>query len=138
MEGFAAVSVTDDFNAFMRHQDESWLREMCELVGVAAPSDFEERLDLARQTAAYVIPRVRSAFPEAVEGKANEALLVYLAAVLAVRRSQVAIRRGMRSRDKLITVEGLSSHEATERLTAATGRRQPRLMDDVREERSEL
>ena len=67
MEGFAAVSVTDDFNAFMRHQDESWLREMCELVGVAAPSDFEERLDLARQTAAYVIPRVRSAFPEVVE-----------------------------------------------------------------------
>ncbi len=67
MEGFAALSVTDDFNAFMRHQDESWLREMCELVGVAAPSDFEERLDLARQTAAYVIPRVRSAFPEVVE-----------------------------------------------------------------------
>ena len=67
MEGFAAVSVTDDFNAFMRHQDESWLREMCELVGVAAPSDFEERLDLARQTAAYVIPRVRSAFPEVAE-----------------------------------------------------------------------
>ena len=72
----------------------------------------------------------------AVEGKANEALLVYLAAVLAVRRSQVTIRRGMRSRDKLVMVEGLSPREVTERLTAVTGPHQPRLMDDVRGERS--
>src|SRR3990172_957355 len=74
----------------------------------------------------------------AVEGKASEALLVYLAAVLAVRRSQVAIRRGMRSRDKLVVAEGLGSREATERLTAVTGPQQPRLTDDARAERSEL
>lgn len=73
----------------------------------------------------------------AVEGKANEALLVCLAAVLAVRRSQVAIRRGMRSRDKLITVEGLSPAEAMERLIAVTRPQQPRLMDDARGGRSE-
>ena len=73
----------------------------------------------------------------AVEGKANEALLVYLAAVLAVRRSQVTIRRGMRSRDKLVMVEGLSPGEAISRLTVAAGPHQPRLMDDVRGERSE-
>src|SRR3989304_7162995 len=62
----------------------------------------------------------------AVEGKANEALLVYLAALLAVRRSQVAIRRGMRSRDKLVMVEGRRPREGTEGLPAGPGARQPR------------
>jgi hypothetical protein len=61
---FSALSVSDDFLAWNRQEDERWLREMCELVGVQAPADFEERLNLARETFAYVIPRVRSAFPE--------------------------------------------------------------------------
>jgi HAD superfamily hydrolase (TIGR01509 family) len=67
VESFGALSVHDDFNAFMRLQDESWLREMCELQGIQPPSTFEERLALARATQAYVLPRVRSAFPEVVE-----------------------------------------------------------------------
>ena len=62
-----APSVHDDVIAWNREEDERWLREMCELVGVRAPVDFEERLNLARETIAYVIPQVRSAFPEVVE-----------------------------------------------------------------------
>ena len=67
IEALVKIDVRDDFNAIMRQMDEQWLREMCDLVGVAAPREFEERLDLARQTFAYVIPRVRSAFPEVAE-----------------------------------------------------------------------
>ena len=68
----------------------------------------------------------------AVEGKANEALLAYLAALLAVPRSHVTIWRGMRSRDKLITIEGLGPDEAIERLTAVTSRQQLPLTGDAR------
>ena len=44
-----------------------WLREMCELVGVVAPSDDGECSRLTRATDAYVIARVRSAIPGAVD-----------------------------------------------------------------------
>src|SRR5437764_12943199 len=39
---------------------------MCELVGAPVPPE-EESLDLARRAAEYVIPRVRSALPGAIE-----------------------------------------------------------------------
>ncbi len=43
-----------------------WLREMCEHVGVVAPQG-PGCVELARQTEEYVIPRVRAAFPGAVD-----------------------------------------------------------------------
>ncbi|TAK32137.1 MAG: DUF167 domain-containing protein [Chloroflexota bacterium] len=63
--------------------------------------------------------QVRVAAP-AVEGKANAALLKYLAEVLGVRKSAVTLRHGERSRGKVVEVEGLSQTEAEERLQQHT------------------
>jgi len=43
---------------------ERWLREMCEQVGVPAP-DFDGCVALARETEAYVVPRIRADYPGA-------------------------------------------------------------------------
>jgi len=51
-----------------------------------------------------------------VEGKANEALIAFLAQELGVRKSQVEIVAGETSRDKVISVLGLSPAEVEERL----------------------
>ncbi len=51
---------------FWTRERERWLREMCEHVGVAAPAD-EDCLCTAEETEAYVVPRVRAAYPGAVE-----------------------------------------------------------------------
>lgn len=51
-----------------------------------------------------------------VRGKANEALVEFLAQALKVRKRQVEIVRGQRARDKIIRVRGLSEKEAKERL----------------------
>jgi uncharacterized protein len=59
--------------------------------------------------------RLRCAAPP-VEGKANETVTDFLAARLGVRRSAVHIVHGLRSREKLITIEGISTVEACERL----------------------
>jgi HAD superfamily hydrolase (TIGR01509 family) len=59
----------DDYSrylAFREAERERWLREMCEHVGVAAP-DSHACLQLAKETEAYVIPRVRAAFPGAID-----------------------------------------------------------------------
>jgi HAD superfamily hydrolase (TIGR01509 family) len=48
-----------------RVERERWLREMCEAVGVAAPSS-DDCYRLAIETEDYVMPRVRSAYPDAV------------------------------------------------------------------------
>ncbi|OGO50916.1 MAG: hypothetical protein A2148_02135 [Chloroflexi bacterium RBG_16_68_14] len=55
-----------DYLAFWDEERDRWLREMCEQVGVPAPSG-EACLQLARETELFVIPRVRAAFPGAVE-----------------------------------------------------------------------
>jgi uncharacterized protein (TIGR00251 family) len=47
-----------------------------------------------------------------VEGAANTACIVLLAKTLGVRRSQVQIRSGARSRDKLIHIEGITPEAA--------------------------
>lgn len=52
----------------------------------------------------------------AVEGKANEALLEYLAELLEVPRRTVSLSAGEKSRDKSIVVEGLELAEARRRL----------------------
>lgn len=51
-----------------------------------------------------------------VEGKANAALVALLAERLGVRKSDVAILRGQKGRDKLVEVAGLSEEEVARRL----------------------
>jgi hypothetical protein len=51
-----------------------------------------------------------------VEGKANKALIAFLADQLGVRKSQVEIVAGETSRNKVISVVGLSPVEVEERL----------------------
>ena len=51
-----------------------------------------------------------------VEGRANEALIAFLAQRLGVRKSQVEIVAGATSRRKMISVIGLSSQDVEERL----------------------
>jgi uncharacterized protein (TIGR00251 family) len=61
--------------------------------------------------------RVRVASPP-VEGKANEALLEFLAHVLGVRRSRMEIVVGERGLDKLVSVHGMTAVEAQSRIQA--------------------
>ena len=51
-----------------------------------------------------------------IEGAANEALIDLLAERLGVRRSQVEIVAGLKSRVKMISVTGLTPAEVQERL----------------------
>jgi uncharacterized protein (TIGR00251 family) len=51
-----------------------------------------------------------------VEGRANEALIAFLAQRLGVRKSQVEILAGTTSRHKMIRVIGLLAQEVGERL----------------------
>lgn len=51
-----------------------------------------------------------------VEGKANEALIEFLARVLNVPRSKVEIVAGSRGRDKLVSILDLSPPEAQARI----------------------
>ena len=51
-----------------------------------------------------------------VEGRANEALIAFLAQRLGVRKSQVEIVVGVTSRRKMIRVSGLLAQEVGERL----------------------
>ena len=59
--------------------------------------------------------KVRLAVPP-VEGRANEALIAFLAHRLGVRKSQVEIVAGATSRQKIIRVIGLSPQELREHL----------------------
>jgi uncharacterized protein (TIGR00251 family) len=51
-----------------------------------------------------------------VEGKANEALIEFMAKVLDVPRSKVEIVAGASGRDKLVTILDLDSSEAQARI----------------------
>ena len=59
--------------------------------------------------------KIRVAAPP-VEGRANEALIAFLAKRLGVRKSQVEIVAGATSRRKMIRVIGLLAQEVEERL----------------------
>lgn len=48
----------------------------------------------------------------AIEGKANAALVRFLADRLGVPQQQITIHRGQKSRDKLVRISGLSDEEA--------------------------
>ena len=52
----------------------------------------------------------------AVEGKANRALIKFLAARLKVPARTVALVHGEKSRDKLVRIDGLDEEEARRRL----------------------
>ncbi len=56
-----------------------------------------------------------------VEGKANEAVIEFLAALLKVPRSSVSIASGQSSRAKVIRVYGLTAAQVEQRLRAAQG-----------------
>ena len=55
-----------------------------------------------------------------VDGKANQACLVFLSKLLHVPRASIHIVRGETSRQKLVEVKGLSLSEVEERLTEAS------------------
>ena len=65
--------------------------------------------------------KVRLVAP-AERGRANEALGDYLARVLGVRREDVAIRSGLRSRRKILEVGGVTAEELERRLESAEPR----------------
>jgi uncharacterized protein len=54
----------------------------------------------------------------AVEGKANEALLRFLAEQLKLPQHAIVVQRGRRSRDKLIRIPGLTSEDVRTRMRA--------------------
>jgi len=64
--------------------------------------------------------RVRLAAPP-VEGAANEALVRFLAELLRVPRSGVAIASGHSGRRKVVTVLGITAAEAARRLQLEPG-----------------
>jgi hypothetical protein len=51
-----------------------------------------------------------------VEGKANHALIEFLARVLSVPRSKIGIRAGGTGRDKLVSIQDMESSEAQVRI----------------------
>src|SRR5690606_1356655 len=59
--------------------------------------------------------RVKIAAP-AVEGRANEALVEFLAEVLEVPRRAVTLASGAKSRDKVVEIEGLDEGSARAKL----------------------
>jgi uncharacterized protein (TIGR00251 family) len=63
------------------------------------------------------ILRVRVAAPP-VEGKANVALLTFLAKVLGVRKNRIEIIAGQRGLDKIVSVLDLSAEEVQSRIQA--------------------
>ncbi|KAL2630969.1 hypothetical protein R1flu_015655 [Riccia fluitans] len=53
------------------------------------------------------------------DGEANEALLGFMAEVLGVRKREVALGTGARSREKVVIVQGMSAEEVYSILKAA-------------------
>jgi len=58
----------------------------------------------------------------AVEGKANAALLAFLASVLDMPRRQLHLQRGSAARDKIVRVEQANEAEVVRRLASTGGR----------------
>ncbi len=62
--------------------------------------------------------KVRLAAPP-VEGRANEALVTFLAEVLGLRPRQVRVLSGHTGREKVIAVAGIEARELARRIAAA-------------------
>ena len=56
----------------------------------------------------------------AVEGKANAALIEFLAQSLGLRRGQIAVLRGEKAREKVVAVEGITMEEIKRRTQGNT------------------
>lgn len=56
-----------------------------------------------------------------VEGKANKELLKLLARELGLKKNQLTLARGERSRDKVILLAGISPAEAAAKLKITSG-----------------
>ena len=69
--------------------------------------------EIAGEHAGAVKVRLRA---PAVEGKANAALLAFLATALQVPRRAVTLERGSKSREKLVRVEGVEEDAIRRRL----------------------
>ena len=54
-----------------------------------------------------------------VDGQANEGITDYIAELLGLKRRDVALQVGHKSREKVLAVSGLSAEQALERLRAA-------------------
>jgi len=54
----------------------------------------------------------------AVEGKANAALICFLAKQLELPRHSIVLERGSRSRDKVIRIDGLTEEAVRRRMRA--------------------
>lgn len=61
--------------------------------------------------------RVRLTAPP-VEGAANKAVTDFVAGVLGVKRAQVNLAGGQKSRDKVLEIDGLSGEELEAKLAA--------------------
>jgi hypothetical protein len=61
--------------------------------------------------------RIRIAAPP-VGGKANVALVAFLADILGVRKNRIEVVAGKRGLDKIVSVVGMTSQEAEERIRA--------------------
>lgn len=59
--------------------------------------------------------KVRCQAP-ALDGRANEAVIEFLASVLGLKRSDVTLAHGLRSRDKVVEIHGLTAGELYARL----------------------
>jgi uncharacterized protein (TIGR00251 family) len=70
------------------------------------------------------ILRVRVAAPP-VEGKANAALLTFLAKVLGVRKNRIEIIAGQRGLDKIVSVLDLSAEDVQSRIQAWLSAQEP-------------
>jgi len=55
----------------------------------------------------------------AVEGKANAALIEFLAETLGLRCRQITLERGDKSREKVVCVEGMTIEQVREAVKAA-------------------
>jgi uncharacterized protein len=62
--------------------------------------------------------RVRLSAPP-VEGKANEALIEFLAQVLGIARSRIQVVAGASGRDKLVTIDDLDTRSVHEKILAS-------------------
>jgi len=58
-----------------------------------------------------------------IEGAANKALVDFLACVLGVKKSQVRIVSGEKSREKVLEIDGLTAQEILRRIDAASASR---------------
>jgi uncharacterized protein (TIGR00251 family) len=57
----------------------------------------------------------------AVEGKANAALLEYLAGLMEVPRSKIRLKAGEKARTKIIEIDGPTPDEVRERIRSRVG-----------------